>query len=100
MRLLKLLVAAAAAGVVVVAFRDFENGGWLRPAPRSPGLGGGDEVDDTEPVLGYDGMDQDTLLDWIGEAEPDERTLRQMYEYERAHRARRVVLDALADRLG
>lgn len=100
MRLLKLLFAGAIVGVIVAAFRDFEADAWLSPADGSLIGSDDDEVDDTEPVLGYDGMDVDTLLDWIGDAQPDSMTLREMYDYERAHRARRAVLDALADRLG
>lgn len=94
MNLLKLLAVGAVAGVVVAAFRDAENGGWLP-------LGGFAEPEPggTEPVLGYDGMDRDTLIDWLAAAELDRATLLEIRTYEAANRARKPVINALADML-
>ena len=96
MRLLKVLLGAAAVGVVAVAFR--ERGRWLRPA-----LPGDDEggllVNGEEPVLGYDGMDRDTLLDWLADADLDLDTLLRVRAYETANLAREPVLDAVDDLL-
>ena len=96
MNLLKALVAAAAVGVIVVAFRDPETGGWLP-------LGGTgatrDDSDTPEPFLGYDGMDRDTLIDFLGSAELDRGMLLRVQAYEMAHQGRGVVLDAVADLL-
>jgi hypothetical protein len=97
MQLLKILLASAAVGVILAAFRDLENQAWLAPARAGAGAGG--PADDTEPVLGYDGMDQDTLLDWLSDAELDEDTLDRMHRYELANRGREPVLSAIEDRL-
>ncbi|CAN5780951.1 hypothetical protein BH23GEM5_BH23GEM5_22970 [soil metagenome] len=97
MNLLKALVAAAAVGVIVVAFQDTETGGWLP-------LGGteGDRMDagSPEPILGYDGMDRDTLIDFLGAAELDRATLLRIQAYEMGNQGRGVVLDSIADLLG
>jgi hypothetical protein len=102
MKLLKTLLATAAVGAIVIAFRDVEGGRWLRPAV--PGRGGMDLDDlgfeDEEPVLGFDGMDRDTLIDWLGEAELDDQALRRIRGYEITHQGRQPVLDALEDLLG
>ena len=95
MNILKLLLASAAIGVVLVAFRDFDNQRWLVPA----GAGGTAVDDEEEPVLGYDGMDEDTLLDWMDGADLDDETLARMRSYERAHLCREPVLRAIDDRL-
>jgi hypothetical protein len=99
-RLLKVLVGVAALGVVAVAFRDTARGRWLRPALP----GGGDEgdlliADGEEPVLGFDGMDRDTLLDWLADADLDRDTLLRIRAYESANLARESVLDAVDDLL-
>jgi hypothetical protein len=101
-RLLKMLVGVAAVGVVVAAFRDSGRGRWLRPA--LPGRGGDDDgnlliADGEEPVLGYDGMDRDTLLDWLGDAELDRDTLLRIRAYESANLARLPVMEAVDDLL-
>jgi hypothetical protein len=99
-RLLKVLLGAAAVGVVAVAFRDSARGRWLRPA-----LPGDDEdgdlliADGEEPVLGYDGMDRDTLLDWLGDADLDRDTLLRIRAYETANLDREPVMDAVDDLL-
>lgn len=101
-QILKLLVGAAAVGVVVAAFRDSSRQRWLRPAlPGGGGDGedGYDALGGQEPVLGYDGMDRDTLLDWLGEADLDRATLLRIQAYETANLARGPVLDAIEDML-
>ena len=104
MRLLRVLLAVAAVGVVVAAFRDSSRQRWLRPA-----LPGGDDdeggegefsLGGQEPVLGYDGMDRDTLVDWLSEADLDESTLLRIHAYESANLARGSVLDTIDDLLG
>lgn len=103
MKLLKTLLAGAALGTIVIAFRDLRQGTWLRPAlagnsgPTHPTDQAEDE--DTEPVLGYDGMDRDTLMMWLRDAELDGDTLRRMRRYEAAHQARQPVLDTIRDLL-
>ncbi len=102
MRLLRILLGLAAVGVVVAAFRDSRTQRWLRPATS-----GGDDDDRLpaaleaeEPVLGYDGMDRDTLVDWLSEAELDRATLLRIHAYESANMARGSVLDTVDDLLG
>ena len=100
-QILKLLVGVAAVGVVVAAFRDSSRQRWLRPA-----LPGGDDDEGgefspggQEPVLGYDGMDRDTLLEWLRDAELDRATLLRIQAYETANLARGPVLDTIDDML-
>ena len=105
MRLLRVLLAVAAVGVVVAAFRDSRTQRWLRPATPFAGDDGDDEgrateLDTREPVLGYDGMDRDTLVDWLSEADLDESTLLRIHAYESANLARGSVLDTIDDLLG
>jgi hypothetical protein len=103
MRLLKLLAVTAAVTTIMLAFRDRESGAWILPE-----LGLGDderEADDVEtggaePVLGYDGMDVETLLDWLEDADLDEETLLEIEAYERGHRNRGAVLEALGAMIG
>lgn len=102
-QILKLLVGVAAVGVVVAAFRDSARQRWLRPAVP---FGDDDDVDGDvaiggqEPVLGYDGMDRDTLLDWLRDADLDRGTLLRIQAYESANEGRGPVLDAVEDMLG
>jgi hypothetical protein len=53
-----------------------------------------------EPILGYDGMDRDTLIDFLGAAELDRATLLRIQAYEMGNQGRGVVLDSIADLLG
>lgn len=93
MNALKWLLAGLIAGVVAVAFRDMQRGVWLAPAlPRAEG-----EVDEEEPVLGYDGMDQETLLDWLDESDLEPDVVDRMIRYEEANQNREPVLDALSE---
>lgn len=100
-RTLKLLIGVAAVGVVAAAFRDTARRRWLRPAvPFDDDDQGGDfTLGDQEPVLGYDGMDRDTLLDWLRDADLDRGTLLRIQAYESANLARGPVLDAVEDML-
>ena len=98
MNLLKLLVAGVAIGVIVIAFRDTDEGRWIAPPLRIGGAGEEDH-DEAEPVLGYDGMDVDGLIDWMDSAAPDRATLERMRDYEVAHLAREGVLTAISERL-
>ena len=94
MNLIKLIVGGAAVAAIVAAFRDFENGGWLEPAlPR------GTASTTEEPILGYDGMNQETVIDWLGDADLDRVTLTRIRSYERANRNREPVLAAVEDLL-
>ena len=104
MRVLKVLLGVAAVGAIALAFRDFRNERWLEPA--LPGGGGDDDADllDAEaaleePILGYDGMDRDTLVDWLDDADLDEETLLRIRRYEEAGEAREPVLDKVDDLL-
>ncbi|MET0400354.1 MAG: hypothetical protein ABW277_26425 [Longimicrobiaceae bacterium] len=102
MNLLRLLLGGAAVATILVAFRDFENDTWLPPG----GAGGArtaalpEGVVDEEPILGYDGMDRDTLIQWIRDARLDEDTLIRIHEYEAANQGRERVLQAVSDLLG
>jgi hypothetical protein len=96
MRFLKLLVGAVAVGAIAVAFRDMRAGRWLKP----PLPGEEAAAEREEPVLGYDGMDRDTLVDWLRDAALDEETLVRIRRYEVANQNREPVLAAVADLLG
>jgi hypothetical protein len=100
-RTLKVLIGFAAVGVVAAAFRDTARRRWLRPAvPFGDDDADGDfALGGQEPVLGYDGMDRDTLLDWLGEADLDRGTLLRIQAYESANLARTPVLEAVEDML-
>jgi hypothetical protein len=75
--------------------------GWRRLRTR-----GGDgaaaavvEEGEAEPVLGYDGMDPQTLIPWLESANLDRNTLQRVRTYEKAHRNRENVLGVLDDLL-
>jgi hypothetical protein len=95
MKTLQWLLAGVVVGVIVVAFRDIERNTWLAPWLAEP-----DDISEEEPFLGYDGMDQETLLGWIVDADPDEHTLEKMTRYEEENQHRQPVLDALQELLG
>jgi hypothetical protein len=99
MNVFKLLAAGAALGVILTTFRD-ERGEWIVPGgdllrPR----GATDDDGDAEPVLGYDGMDDGAVLEWLDRSDTDRRTLLNMIRYEAGHRGRQEVLAAIVDQL-
>ncbi|HEX2204135.1 MAG TPA: hypothetical protein VHG91_12585 [Longimicrobium sp.] len=105
MRLWKVLLGAAAVGAIALAFRDFDNRRWLGPAvPGGPDARDDDEGDEEgewveEPVLGYDGMDRDTLVAWLDDADLDETVLLRIRRYEESNAGRDPVLDKVDDLL-
>jgi hypothetical protein len=115
----KFALGAAAVGVIALAFR-----GTLRRRSAAPDEGEGRDLrfgagrsgfhaverdDDDgigeyadareEPVLGYDGMDRDSLIEWLRDSALDEETLLHIERYERAGENREPVLDAIDDLL-
>jgi hypothetical protein len=117
----KLALGAAAVGVIAFAFRGALRGGSLEAAlddrqgrdlrfgpggfrgtdgPRDSHGAIGEYSDaDEEPVLGYDGMDRDSLVEWLRDASLDEETLLHIERYERSKANREPVLDAVGDLL-
>jgi hypothetical protein len=93
--LTKVAAVAAVAGAAGLAVGVL--GGLLRRF-RPQAAEEGDTF--TEPVLGYDGMDQETVIDWLERAGLDGETLRTVEIYERANRRREPVLETLQDLLG
>ena len=96
MKSIKWLLAGIAFGVIGVAFRDLENRQWLRPSiperrpPSSP----------EEPVLGYDGMDQETAIDWLFTAQLDGEAIERIRRYEEDNLGRERVLEVLEELMG
>lgn len=82
MNVFRTLLGGLAGGAAGVAVRAILRGGKQDPRPSTG-------ADDVEPVLGYDGMDRDTLLDWLDRAELDADTVGRIrrYETERENRA-------------
>jgi hypothetical protein len=105
MNWLKALLAGAAVGVILIAFRDFENERWLAPAGAGGGagtagpMGVADEEVEEEPLLGYDGMDEETLLAWLSDARLDRRTLTRIRRYEEENLGREAVIEAVDELL-
>jgi hypothetical protein len=118
----KFALGAAAVGVIALALRgrlggraeaeDAGEGRDLRFGAGSRGFRGADagrgaatgaigEYADTdeEPVLGYDGMDRDSLIEWLHDSALDEETLLHIERYERSKENREPVLDAVGDLL-
>jgi hypothetical protein len=95
MRIPKLVVAGALLGATVGLLRVY-----LRHLSEAPLQAGGTAIlDEHEPVLGYDGMDVDTLLTWLADAGLDRETLSRMRDYEAQHLGREAVLAELDSRL-
>jgi hypothetical protein len=91
------VVTGIAAFAVTYAFlrsrREVE--GYERAAADGP-----DRFDsDEEPVLGYDGMDLQTVLPWLENANLDRATLHRVRAYERSSQQRQAVLDLIDDLL-
>lgn len=91
MRAWKWVAGLAMVGAAVVALRELTRRGML-PRAGEAGVEPGGE----EPVLGYDGMDRDTLIDWLNDADLDRESLLRIRAYEEANRAREPVLEAVA----
>lgn len=95
MKKLKWLLAGVVIGVIAVAFRDLDRGEWLSPQlPRKR-----EPVGPEEPVLGYDGMDQETVLDWLASANLDASALDHILRYEAANLNRGPVIELLEELL-
>jgi hypothetical protein len=98
MNRLKWFAGGLLLGLVLSGLRDQDRGDWV-----SAGRMGEDRDSDVdleeEPVLGYDGMDQETILDWIDGATLDDETIERMIRYESGNRRRGPVLDVLHDLL-
>ncbi|HEX7242774.1 MAG TPA: hypothetical protein VF263_20975 [Longimicrobiaceae bacterium] len=102
MNMLKLLLGGAAVATILIAFRDFDNDGWLPPGGEGGGtaLAGANAWDDEEPVLGFDGMDRDTAIQWLRDAALDPDTLIRIHEYEARHQGRERILETISEMLG
>ncbi len=92
MKTLQWMLAGVAVGVIVVAIRELRYRSLESAAPESM-------ADVPEPVLGYDGMDQETILEWLPEADLDPEQLEDIGRYEEATRAREPVLALIDDLL-
>lgn len=66
---------------------------------REPEHRAGEPTPGREPILGYDGMDLDTVLGWIEDVDPEPNRLRALLAYERTHRDREAVVKECRDRL-
>lgn len=99
MRLSRVLLGLVVVGAVAVAARELGPERLLRPRMRRFGEGEEEGFGDEEPILGYDGMDRDTLIDWLEDADLDEETLLRVRAYESAHMNRAPVLETLEDLL-
>lgn len=56
--------------------------------------------EEEEPILGYDGMDAGTLIDWLERAGLDSERLRRVRSYEVRNRNRGDVLAVIDDLTG
>lgn len=60
----------------------------------------GPQPDGPEPILGYDGMDQETCLEWLRDADLDPTIVHRVILYENANRRREPIITALQELLG
>ncbi|CAN5350479.1 hypothetical protein BH20GEM2_BH20GEM2_06360 [soil metagenome] len=105
-RLMIGLASGTVLGVLTLAMRRwqgdtqaFDSQPLALPAPtRTPDIAPRHE--DEEPILGYDGMDAETLIDWLERADLDTIALRRVRGYETRHRDRQDVLQVVDDLLG
>lgn len=91
MKTLKWLLAGIVIGAICLAFRDLKTGEWLRPPIPDRHL----SPDPEEPVLGYDGMDQETLIDWLFTAQLDGESIERIRRFEEVNLGRERVLEVL-----
>jgi hypothetical protein len=95
MRILQVLIGGLVGGGLAALFWAWQTGRLtVEEAAPLPSPGG------AEPVLGYDGMDRDTLIDWLERADLDEDTLERIRRYEQANRNRGMVLQAIDELTG
>jgi hypothetical protein len=85
------MLAGLAGGLLLSLLRELR--ARRHPAPATPSRESLDFW--REPLLGYDGMDQETLIDWLSDSELDEDTIERILRYEEANRRRAPVLEAL-----
>lgn len=96
------LVGAAAAFGLAAAWAYLTRGPALEPAARGGPRAGRPAApvhEEEEPILGYDGMDRDTLVAWIRDADLDEDTLIRIHEYEATNEGRERVLRTVSEML-
>jgi hypothetical protein len=86
MKLMRLLLLAAGGAYLYRRMTGREEGGDTAIAHR---------YDGAEPVLGYDGMDLQTVVPWLESANLDRGTLLRIRAYETRNQARDAVLDTL-----
>jgi hypothetical protein len=98
MNRLKWFAGGLLIGLVLSTLRDQDRGDWVSGGRVGDGADGDVDLEE-EPVLGYDGMDQETLLEWIEGATLDDETIERMIRYESGNRRRAPVLDVLHDLL-
>lgn len=88
---------------------DVEIGGEAAASRRQAGIPdrlqeepihrSGEATPGAEPMLGYDGLATEDILDWIRDADPDLEQLRAIHDYEAAHRERAPVLRECQERI-
>lgn len=91
MKTLQWMVAGVTIGIIIVALRE------LRYRSLDAGYGSMEEV--PEPILGYDGMDQETVLEWLPDADLDPELLAEIGRYEESTRGREPVLSLIDELL-
>jgi hypothetical protein len=96
MKILQWIVAGVLLGVIVSRLRRFVEEGAFAPVKAPEAL----EAGGAEPVLGYDGMDQETLLEWLPAAKLDSETVEDILRYEEANLCREPVVAVLEEMLG
>lgn len=98
LRFLRVLIPAAALGVLYLILRD-----RVRGAPAAGTATAAERVieqaREPEPVLGYDGMDLGATISWLERADLDGATLREIRDYERRNRAREGVIEVVGELL-
>jgi len=96
MKTLRWIVAGLVLGLIGSALRNVMRGDTGATPPQRRAI----EPNGPEPVLGYDGMDQETLLEWLPAAGLDFETLDEIIQYEEANLQREVVLELLEEMAG
>jgi|GEM_PF-6149663 len=86
MKLMRMMLLAAGGLYLYRKLTGSESDGETALAER---------YDGAEPVLGYDGMDLQTVVPWLESANLDRATLLRIRTYETRNQARDAVLDTL-----